>query len=153
MSIDVAFLAASTIGHAILCAYLYWRNPMPAGRVVQIYFASSWFAWVANSLGLMFGLWAFPSPVLGVFGTMLIYNAILFPIKVVTIILFWGASWRLNAAGIVALSLSCVIGEAIALHYSSLIVYLHWNLYLTFVAFCLTYMLFCRAFASKPRRY
>jgi hypothetical protein len=153
MSIDVVFFVLSILGHTILGAYLYWRKPMTVGRIGRIFLCSSCFAWAANSLGLIFGLWEFPSPVLGVWGTMLIYNTILFPIKVVSLILFWGASWRLNAAAIIMLSLSCFIGEGIALRYSSLVVYLHWNLYLTFFAFCLTYCFFGYLFAAKRKHY
>lgn len=142
MNMDIVLIAANMLLHTFIVAVLYWRNPPPTRRLLNMYFFSSWLSFTCNLLGLHFGVWDFTSPAIGKPGTELLYDLFGLPTKAIMLVLLLKPSVLYNAIIIAIVAALTISWEWAALKYSQLIVYNNWNLLFTYLAAFTIYSFF-----------
>lgn len=133
MDKDLAIILANISLHAVIVAILYWRNPLPLRRLLNVYFLSSWISFAGNLLGLHARIWDFPSPTIGRPATELFYDLLSLPLKVLMLIYFLKPSLLYNTLLVLIVAGLTISWEWVALHYTQLIVYHNWFLSWTYL--------------------
>jgi hypothetical protein len=96
MSSDILYLILIDAGHIFLSAILFWWRPISWEKLLTIVIYTSWFAAVMNMLGVISGLFIFPSQVVGMAGGMLAYAVLGLPFKILPYLILLGSSWKIN---------------------------------------------------------
>ncbi|MDT8900780.1 CBO0543 family protein [Anaeroselena agilis] len=134
MNMDIVLISANMLIHPLIAAFFYWRKPLPARRLLNLFIFSSWLSFTGNLLGLHFGAWDFTSPTIGKPATELLYDLLGMPPKTIMLVYLLKPSVLYNTVVIAIVSGLTISWEWAALNYSHLLVYKNWNLPLTYVA-------------------
>lgn len=137
---DIAFTVVAIGTHVVLCAFFFWRRPLPLRKAVEVYIFTSWMAFALNEVGLAIGIWDFTSPVLGLHGTHLLYDLLNYPLKSILYVVLLGASWRFNVILTLVVTTLCTVMEWVALNYTHILVYGNWNIGYTFLITMAAYL-------------
>jgi len=146
---DITFTVVAIGFHAVLCAFFFLRKPLPLRKTLEVYIFTSWLAFALNEVGLALGTWDFPSQILGLHGTHLLYDLLNYLLKSILYVVLLGSSWRFNAILTIIVTVICTVAEWVALNYTHVLIYGKWNIGWTFFITMAAYLLIWYIFQER----